>query len=91
MAGHVCQLVGDSDRSSVRVVGRDSDEESALYLYGDLRGTIDAGLQREDAVRPYVEAVQQRGGYDCKLGPSVTNSRFLSGSAKCVASISESW
>ena len=58
MAGHISQLVCDPDSSSVRIVSCDFEEKSTLHLYGDLGGSIDAGLQGEDAVWPYVEAVQ---------------------------------
>ena len=57
MVGHICQLVCDPDSSSVRIVSCDCEEKSALHLYGDLRGSIDAGLQGEDAVWPYVQTV----------------------------------
>ena len=58
MVGHISQLVGDPDNSSVSVVSCDLHENSTLHLYGDLGGSIDAGLQGEDAVWPYVQTFQ---------------------------------
>ena len=67
MPGDVAELVGQLGDSSLRVGGRDDEQNSALHHDWSVLGRVQSGLEREDGV----DVLDDPGRRHGELGPGV--------------------
>ena len=71
MPRDVAELVGCLGDSSLRVGGRDDEQNSALHHDGSVLGRVQSGLDGEDGVCPDAHVLDHPGRHDGQLGPGV--------------------
>ena len=71
MSRDVAELVCRLGDSSLRVGGRDDEQDAALHHDGSVLGRVQSGLDGEDGVRLDAHVLDHPGRHDGQLGPGV--------------------
>ena len=71
MPGDVAELVGGLGDASLRVGGRDDQQDAALHHDGSVLSRTQSGLDRKDGVGLDPQVLDHSGRHDGELGPGV--------------------